>query len=82
VRYLEIDVDVSRRGQFLTGLTKDDFELLEDNRRQTIDNLTVVDIPAAVIPDEDEVLAREPSSRLAELPEDVGGVGGGRRRRR
>ena len=46
VRYVEIDADVrDRDGQFVTGLTKNDFEVSEDGKLQTIDKVTAVDIP-------------------------------------
>ena len=46
VRYVEIDADVrDRDGRFLGGLTKDDFEIWEDGKLQTIDKVTAVDIP-------------------------------------
>jgi VWFA-related protein len=46
--YVEVDVFVTdRRGEFVRGLTKDDFELLEDGRPQVISDLQFVDIPVA-----------------------------------
>jgi VWFA-related protein len=46
--YVEVDAFVTdRRGEFVRGLTKDDFELLEDGRPQVISDLQFVDIPVA-----------------------------------
>ena len=45
VRYLEVDATVrDRNGQFVANLTRDDFELFEDGKAQTIDRLTVFDL--------------------------------------
>ena len=47
VRWVDVDAVVrDRRGNFVTGLTKDDFEVFEDGKLQTIDKLTFVDVPA------------------------------------
>jgi len=46
-RYIEVDAVVEDRdGRFVPGLTKDDFVLYEDNRQQTIDKVTMFDLPA------------------------------------
>src|SRR5687767_13796409 len=46
VNYVEIDAVVTdSKGQFVRGLTKDDFELVEEGRPQTITAFTVVDVP-------------------------------------
>jgi VWFA-related protein len=45
-RYIEVDAVVEDRdGRFVPGLTKDDFVLYEDNRQQTIDKVTIFDLP-------------------------------------
>jgi uncharacterized protein (TIGR03435 family) len=47
VRWVDVDAVVrDRRGNFITGLTKDDFEVFEDGKLQTLDKLTFVDLPA------------------------------------
>lgn len=46
VDYVEIDAVVSdAQGRFVTDLGKEDFEVLEEGRPQTITTLTVVDLP-------------------------------------
>ena len=46
VEYVEVDVLVSdAQGQFVRGLTKDDFQVFEDGKRQTISTFSLVDIP-------------------------------------
>lgn len=46
VDYVDVDVLVTdKEGRFVRDLTRDDFEVFEDGRRQTIANFTVVDIP-------------------------------------
>src|SRR5205809_3316086 len=46
VEYVEVDALVSdRNGNFVRGLTKDDFQVLEDGKAQTISTFTLVDIP-------------------------------------
>ncbi len=46
VEYVEVDALVTdRQGQFIRGLTKDDFQVFEDGKRQTITTFTLVDIP-------------------------------------
>lgn len=46
VEYVEVDVVVTDdKGKPVRGLTRDDFELFEDGKRQTIANFTVVNIP-------------------------------------
>ena len=45
-RYIEVDAVVEdKNGRFVPGLTKDDFVLYEDNRQQTIDKVTMFDLP-------------------------------------
>lgn len=45
-RYIEVDAVVEDKdGRFVPGLTKDDFVLYEDNRQQTIDKVTMFDLP-------------------------------------
>lgn len=45
-RYIEVDAVVEDKdGRFVPGLTKDDFVLYEDNRQQTIDQVTIFDLP-------------------------------------
>ena len=47
VDYVEVDAVVTDRdGRFVRGLTKDDFEVLEDGKPQTLTAFTVVDLPA------------------------------------
>ena len=46
VQYVEVDVTVlDEKGRPVRDLTRDDFELLEDNVAQTIDSFRHVDIP-------------------------------------
>lgn len=46
VEYVEVDVLVTdQQGQFVRGLTPDDFQVFEDGKRQTISAFSVVDIP-------------------------------------
>lgn len=46
VEYVEVDALVSNeQGQFVRDLTKDDFQVFEDGKRQTISNFVLVDIP-------------------------------------
>ncbi|MEO5742183.1 MAG: VWA domain-containing protein, partial [Vicinamibacterales bacterium] len=48
VNYVDVDVVVTdERGEFVTGLTRDDFEVFEDGRPQKIDTFSLVDIPFA-----------------------------------
>jgi VWFA-related protein len=46
VNYVDVDVVVTDdQGNFVTGLTRDDFEILENNRPQKIDTFSMVEIP-------------------------------------
>ena len=46
VEYVEVDAVVTDRdGQFVRGLTKDDFQIFEDGKPQPISTFAVVDIP-------------------------------------
>jgi VWFA-related protein len=46
VDYVEVDAVVTDRdGNFVRGLAKDDFEILEDGKPQTVTSFTVVDLP-------------------------------------
>ena len=46
VEYVEVDAVVTDRdGQFVRGLTKDDFQLFEDGKPQPISTFAIVDIP-------------------------------------
>src|SRR5690349_5042110 len=46
VDYVEVDVVVTdRQGNLVRDLKKEDFQVLEDNKSQTITNFTTVDIP-------------------------------------
>src|SRR3982751_1432301 len=48
VNYVDVDAIVTDdQGNFVAGLSKDDFEVREDGRPQTIDMFTIVDIPLA-----------------------------------
>ena len=48
VNYVEIDATVTDgQGNFVRGLTKDDFELVEEGEAQTISAFTTVDLPVA-----------------------------------
>jgi uncharacterized protein (TIGR03435 family) len=45
-RYVEVDAVVrDRNGRFVTGLTADDFEVFENDKKQTIDKVTSIDLP-------------------------------------
>jgi VWFA-related protein len=44
---VEVDVTVTdQKGNFVTGLVREDFELSEDDRPQVIENFSYVDVPA------------------------------------
>src|SRR5258707_5843436 len=46
VEYVEVDALVTdQQGQFVRSLTKDDFQVFEDGKRQTISTFSLVDIP-------------------------------------
>src|SRR5690349_13602907 len=46
VEFVEVDVVVTNaRGEFVRGLTKDDFQVLEDGKRQEVASFTLIDIP-------------------------------------
>jgi VWFA-related protein len=46
VEYVEVDALVmDQQGNFVRNLTKDDFQILEDGKPQTISNFALVDIP-------------------------------------
>ena len=48
VNYVEIDATVTdAQGNFVRGLTKEDFELVEEGRPQTISAFSLVDLPVA-----------------------------------
>lgn len=48
VNYVEVDAVVDDgQGNFVRGLSKDDFQVLEDGKPQTISTFSVVDIPVA-----------------------------------
>jgi len=59
--YVDVDAVVTdRQGNVVRGLTKDDFELLEDGEPQRIDMFTYVDIPA--VPQDRFLAANRPIS--------------------
>src|SRR5512138_993500 len=46
VEYVEVDAIVhDKEGRFIADLTKYDFEVLEDGRRQMIESMALVDVP-------------------------------------
>ena len=46
VNYVDVEAVVTdEKGNFVTGLTRDDFEILEDGKPQKVDMFTVVEIP-------------------------------------
>ena len=46
MNYVDVDVVVTdEQGQFVTGLTRDDFEVFEDGKPQKIDTFSLVEIP-------------------------------------
>jgi VWFA-related protein len=46
VNYVDVDVVVTDElGQFVTGLTRDDFEVFEDGKPQKVDTFSLVEIP-------------------------------------
>src|SRR6266705_2086830 len=46
VENVEVDAVVTdRNGQFVRGLTKDDFQIFEDGKPQAISTFSIVDIP-------------------------------------
>jgi VWFA-related protein len=64
IRYVEVDAVVEdQKGKFVSGLTKDDFVLLEDGRPQTIDKATLVDLPETRPGEHDEPFANGPDGR-------------------
>jgi VWFA-related protein len=49
VNYVEVDANVSdSKGEFVTGLTKDDFTVVEDGKVQTVSVFSTVDIPVEI----------------------------------
>ena len=47
VNYVDVDVVVTdEQGKFVTGLTRDDFEVFEDGKPQKIDTFSLVDLPS------------------------------------
>ena len=61
VRFIEVDVFVTdREGRFVRGLTRDDFELVEDGTPQEIRAFSVIDLP---------IEAAAPVSGRADVPE-------------
>lgn len=68
VRWVDVDAVVrDARGNFVTGLTRDDFELLEDNVPQTLERATLVDLP----PVSSTVAAPPPVAEPAARAEDA-----------
>jgi VWFA-related protein len=64
VDYIEVDAIVTdRQGNLIRGLTKDDFQLREDGRPQSISAFSVIDIPA--------MAAQSPVSPTAVVAPDV-----------
>ena len=48
VNYVDVDAVVTdEQGNFVTGLTRDDFEVFEDGKPQKVDTFSMVDIPVA-----------------------------------
>ena len=48
VNYVEIDASVTdAEGNFVRNLTKDDFQVVEDGKKQTLTAFSMVDIPIA-----------------------------------
>jgi VWFA-related protein len=48
VNYVDVDVVVTdEKGSFVSGLTRDDFEVFEDGKPQKVDTFTYVEIPIA-----------------------------------
>src|SRR6188474_1085621 len=46
VNYVDVDVVVTdEQGQFVTGLTRNDFAVFEDGKPQKIDTFSLVDLP-------------------------------------
>jgi len=46
VEYVEVDIiATNQQGQFVRDLTKDDFQVSEDGKRQSIANFSLIDIP-------------------------------------
>jgi VWFA-related protein len=46
VEYVEVDATVTdKSGQFVADLTKDDFEIFEDGKKQNIDRLELINVP-------------------------------------
>ena len=46
VNYVDVDVVVTdEMGQFVTGLTRDDFDVFEDGKPQKVETFAVVDLP-------------------------------------
>jgi VWFA-related protein len=61
VNYVDVDVVVTdEKGNFVSGLTRDDFEVLEDGKPQKVDTFAYVEIP--IEPDTTFVLGGRPIS--------------------
>src|SRR5687767_8426539 len=61
VNYVDVDVVVTdEKGNFISGLTRDDFEVFEDGKPQKVDTFAYVEIPTE--PDNAFVLGGRPIS--------------------
>jgi uncharacterized protein (TIGR03435 family) len=50
-RYVEVDADVrDKNGRFIPGLTAADFEVFENDKKQAIDKVTLIDLPPVTAP--------------------------------
>jgi VWFA-related protein len=69
VNYVEVDAIVTdQNGSFVTDLTRDDFEVLEDNRRETISTFSMVNLPIPAAPQAAPGVTAEPDVASNERP--------------
>jgi VWFA-related protein len=69
VNYVEVDAIVTdQNGNFVTDLTRDDFEVLEDNRRETISTFSMVNLPIPAAPQATPAVTAEPDVASNERP--------------
>ena len=64
VNYVDVDVVVTdEHGEFVTGLTRDDFEVFEDGRPQKVDTFSLEEIPVERLAELSSTVARFPPKR-------------------
>ena len=82
VEYVEVDAVVTdQQGNFVRNLKKEDFQVFEDGRPQSVANFTVVDIPIERVDELARLLGVEngkpvpPGQALVRAPMPCGGLG-------